>query len=65
MTMTRPWRRITLHFSQTFFTLGRTFTLVPFDRPRTQHPPAPTSTRGRREPAPLPAALSIALAPHL
>src|SRR3954447_2319409 len=26
MTMTRPWRRITLHFSQIFLTLGRTFT---------------------------------------
>src|SRR5262245_56667444 len=25
MTMTRPWRRITLHFSQIFLTLGRTF----------------------------------------
>ena len=26
MTCTRPWRRITLHFSQIFLTLGRTFT---------------------------------------
>jgi hypothetical protein len=25
MTITRPWRRITLHFSQIFLTLGRTF----------------------------------------
>src|SRR5207342_3593075 len=25
MTMTRPWRRITLHFSHIFLTLGRTF----------------------------------------
>jgi hypothetical protein len=25
MTMTRPLRLITLHFSQIFFTLGRTF----------------------------------------
>src|SRR5436190_24173752 len=25
MTWTRPWRRITLHFSQIFLTLGRTF----------------------------------------
>jgi hypothetical protein len=25
MTCTRPWRRITLHFSQIFLTLGRTF----------------------------------------
>src|SRR3954453_22421546 len=29
MTMTRPWRRITLHFSHIFLTLGRTFTLLP------------------------------------
>ncbi len=27
MTMTRPWRRITLHFSHIAFTLGRTFTV--------------------------------------
>src|SRR5580692_1123367 len=27
MTMTRRWRRITLHFSHIGFTLGRTFTL--------------------------------------
>ncbi len=27
MTITAPWRRITLHFSQIFFTLGRTFNL--------------------------------------
>jgi hypothetical protein len=26
MTMTRPWRRITLHLSQIFLTLGLTFT---------------------------------------
>src|SRR5436309_12805287 len=26
MTITRPWRRITLHFSHIFLTLGRTFT---------------------------------------
>ena len=33
MTCTRPWRRITLHFSQIFLTLGRTFTaFVPFAR---------------------------------
>ena len=33
MTRTRPWRRITLHFSQIFLTLGRTFTaFVPFAR---------------------------------
>jgi hypothetical protein len=25
ITMTRPWRRITLHLSQIFFTLGLTF----------------------------------------
>jgi hypothetical protein len=25
MTCTRPWRRITLHFSQILLTLGRTF----------------------------------------
>lgn len=28
MTMTRPWRRITLHLSQIFLTLGLTFTAV-------------------------------------
>ena len=33
MTCTRPWRRITLHFSHIFLTLGRTFTaFVPFAR---------------------------------
>ena len=26
MTMTRPWRRMTLHLLQIFFTLGLTFT---------------------------------------
>jgi hypothetical protein len=26
MTITRPWRRITLHLSQIFLTLGLTFT---------------------------------------
>ena len=26
--MTRPWRRITLHFLQIFLTLGLTFTAV-------------------------------------
>src|SRR5881227_171477 len=36
--MTRPWRRITLHLSQIFLTLGLTFTvpyllLVPVDDP--------------------------------
>src|SRR5690606_34285200 len=31
MTRTRPWRRITLHFSHIFFTLGRTFTGIPRD----------------------------------
>src|SRR5438046_3065540 len=31
MTITRPWRRITLHFSHIFLTLGRTFTRVPAD----------------------------------
>src|ERR687898_583088 len=30
MTMTRPWRRITLHLSQIFLTLGLTFTTRPF-----------------------------------
>src|SRR5689334_19262148 len=30
ITMTRPWRRITLHLSQIFFTLGLTFTCQPF-----------------------------------
>jgi len=29
MTRTRPWRRITLHFSHIFLTLGRTFTSLP------------------------------------
>src|SRR5437764_10680355 len=37
ITMTRPWRRITLHLSQIFLTLGLTFTvfllLVPVDDP--------------------------------
>src|SRR3954453_1970682 len=38
MTITRPWRRITLHFSHIFLTLGRTFTfelssLVPVGDP--------------------------------
>src|SRR6476469_1984035 len=28
--MTRPWRRITLHLSQIFLTLGLTFTVSPF-----------------------------------
>src|SRR5262245_54907931 len=28
MTMTRPWRRITLHFSHIFLTLGRTFIVL-------------------------------------
>jgi hypothetical protein len=31
MTMTRPWRRMTRHFWQILFTLGLTFTVVPFD----------------------------------
>jgi hypothetical protein len=30
MTMTRPWRRMTLHLSQIGLTLGLTFTAVPF-----------------------------------
>jgi hypothetical protein len=30
MTMTRPWRRITLHLSQIFLTLGLTFMLLTF-----------------------------------
>jgi hypothetical protein len=29
MTITTPWRRITLHFSQIGFTLGLTFTATP------------------------------------
>src|SRR4029450_9262798 len=29
MTCTRPWRRITLHFSQILLTLGRTFIAIP------------------------------------
>ncbi|GAA4674481.1 hypothetical protein GCM10023226_09570 [Nocardioides nanhaiensis] len=29
ITMTRPWRRITLHLSQMGLTLGLTFTVVP------------------------------------
>lgn len=29
MTMTRPWRRITLQLSQIFLTLGLTFIVVP------------------------------------
>jgi hypothetical protein len=29
ITMTRPWRRITLHLSHIFFTLGLTFTADP------------------------------------
>ena len=29
MTMTRPWRRMTLHLSQIGLTLGLTFTAVP------------------------------------
>src|SRR5688500_1488730 len=29
MTWTRPWRRITLHFSQILLTLGRTFMAFP------------------------------------
>src|ERR1700751_4181447 len=29
MTCPRPWRRMTLHFSHIFLTLGRTFTLPP------------------------------------
>jgi hypothetical protein len=33
MTMTRPCRLITLHFSHIVFTLGRTFTLRPFVPP--------------------------------
>jgi hypothetical protein len=30
MTMTRPWRRMTLHLSQIGLTLGLTFTALPF-----------------------------------
>jgi hypothetical protein len=30
MTITRPWRRITLHLSQIGLTLGFTFTALPF-----------------------------------
>jgi hypothetical protein len=39
MTMTRPWRRITLHLSQIGFTLGLTFTalLLVSTRPRAKH----------------------------
>ena len=35
MTMTRPWRRITLQCSQIGLTLGRTFTLAPSGEKKT------------------------------
>lgn len=38
--MTRPWRRITLHFLQIFLTLGLTFTVVSVA-------PRPVSREGR------------------
>ena len=49
MTMTRPWRRITLHFSHIVFTLGRTFIIEPSTvrpLPVTEHDATPGEVVG-------------------
>ena len=45
MTMTTPWRRITLHFSHIVLTLGRTFMLA-LSLPVTEHNATPGEVVG-------------------
>lgn len=45
MTCTRPWRRITLHFSHIVLTLGRTF-MVALSLPVTEHDATPGEVVG-------------------